>query len=640
MAGKVREDGTIIHFVGGNNEKRIGQNSSIVQHTENGHTSRIMFDLGSLFPPEWTGLDAIIPDVRKYFAHTENNKEVLPEEPIDAMFISHCHEDHIGGLIHLARAGFKFPKIYTSPYTAEIIKIALKEANIPTDYFDMETVEMGEKVTIADNMEVHPFNVSHSTVGALGYYVKTTLNERLCSGIINPGDYRLGESLIGPGFDEEQFAEFLKDKPVTHVLLDSTSTDGSDDFLVTFEEAVANTLEQINEHSEKQVISAVISRSLQNLVIDLEVAKQSGRKVFLDGYWVKLAYMALQKTGFHKYDDVVYGSEDLLHSYASLYLQKYPPHERYIIPSGAFAESAKGHKSGLYKMSMQQKVTKSEKGKVKGKGPTGHPDFTIDNNTLILARQRCIEDINGTQVRAMYQRLAALGATVIENLSSNPIGRFKAVLMQRTGHAVKSETKKFIQMISKYRKNTSKVFFIPFHGNREQLNSTAKTIVEAGAEPAICYNADSIKVSAGKTKKLNESDDKQINYISVREDSFAGYGQKLSTFFYSLVDEYYNKVADLFEIRPEQKTELFERNYDNFDVEELDEMPTSESFKKRKSHIVKRGKNVGHLLKQPKTPEQVAKDIERKKRNAEKRKKGEDKNIFREIADIFRSKKR
>ena len=113
------EEGTKIDFLGGNNESRIGGNSLLIEHPEDGEgVKRVMIDLGALFPPEWTGLDSIIPDVRPYLG-----KESEPaEKPLDAMFISHCHEDHIGGLVHLARAGYKFPEIYTSSYTKQLSK--------------------------------------------------------------------------------------------------------------------------------------------------------------------------------------------------------------------------------------------------------------------------------------------------------------------------------------------------------------------------------------------------------------------------------------------------------------------------------------------------------------------------------------
>lgn len=572
MTEATREDGTIINFLGGNNEKRIGENSILIEHTEKDRNTRIMMDLGALFPPDWTALDAVFPDVRSYFAHTEDGKEIPAEKPIDAIFISHCHEDHIGGLIHLARAGYQFPPIYTSKYTKELLKIAFKEAGVNTESLQINEIEQGQSIKVADNVTVSPFNVSHSTIGAMGYHIETRLNNKVCAGILNPGDYRLDESKIGPGFKEEEFAEFLQNKPVTHVLLDSTSTDNDDKYLVTFDEAVKNTLEQIEKHKDKQVISAVISRSVQNLAIDLEVAKQSGRKVFIDGYWAKLAFVAMQKSGVRIYDDVVFGSDDILHANAQTYLSKYGRSERYIIPSGAFAESKKGKKSGLYKMSEQQKVSVDSDGKVKGKGDTGHPDFTIDSYTVILARQRCIEDINGKQVRAMYQRLAALGATIIENTSANPIGRFASALMQRTGHAVKSETIKFIKMVKKYRKNKSKLWFLPIHGDYKQLINTAKVVTSAGGDPYICHNTDTINVYAGGIHMLPQSKEEPV-YIAVQEDSFnGGFGRKYSEYTYSLVDKFFTNIKQLFKIRPQYNETALERTRTTDKIEKAEQL--------------------------------------------------------------------
>lgn len=546
------EEGTKIDFLGGNNEARIGGNSLLIEHTEEGEgVKRVMIDCGALFPPEWTGLDSVIPDVRPYLGY----KDQPAEKTVDAMFISHCHEDHIGGLVHLARAGYKFPEIYTSSYTKELLKTAFKEGHVPAENQpEVKVVSEGQTIDVADNVHVSPFNVSHSTVGAMGFHVLTTIRGRTSAGIVDPGDYRMGESKVGPGFEEEKFVEFLKDKPVTHVLLDSTSSDGTDEYLVDFDHAVANTLEQVNKHPEKQVISAVISRSIQNLAIDLETAKQANRTVFIDGYWAKLAFMAMQRSGIHDYDEVVYKSEDLKNANAKAYLAKYNRGERYIIPSGAFAESKKGMKSGLYKMSEQQKVTLDKDGKVKGnsKGEAGHPDFTVDKMTLILARQRCIEAINGKQVRAMYNRLAALGATIVENRSGNNTGKFETALMQRTGHAVRSETKKFIELIVNNRKNSSKLVFIPIHGDVHQLANTAKVVREAGGEPSICHNADEIKVWAGGTKKLEQKPLEEQRWIAVQGETLTGYAGGASQYTYTLVNKDFTKVADLMVVRDEK----------------------------------------------------------------------------------------
>lgn len=536
------DEGTKLDFLGGNNETRIGGNSFIIEHYENGvGYNRVMVDLGALFPPEWTDLDAIIPDVR----HCLDYQDKKAERPLDAMVISHCHEDHIGGLVHLARAGYRFPKVYTSKYTKELLATAMKEARVPSSYLpEIEVVEAGQTVYVGENMEITPFNVDHSTMGAMGFHFLTRIKGRVSAGIINPGDYRMGGSVIGPGFDEQEFIELLKEKPVTHVLLDSTSSENTDEYLVDFDTAVKNTVEQLDKNKDKQVISAVISRSIQNMAIDLEAAKISGRKVFIDGYWAKLAFIAMQRSGVKDYDSVVFKSEDLKYATAKSYLSSCPREKRYIIPSGAFAESKKGKKSGLYKMSEQQKAYTDSKGKVKGKGDTGHPDFTVDDKTLILARQRCIEEINGEQVRAMYNRLAALGATIIENKSGNNTGKFETALMQRTGHAVRSETKKFIELIVQNRKNKSKLVFIPIHGDHHQLAGTAKVIREAGGEPSICHNSDIIKVWAGGTRKLDNIPIDEQRWIAVQENSISG-RSGFSEYDYTLVDKDFMKVEDL-----------------------------------------------------------------------------------------------
>ena len=623
------EDGTVINFIGGNNEKRIGENSILIEHDN----KRIMIDLGALFPPEWTELDSVFPDVREYFAHQEDGKEVPASKPVEAIFVSHCHEDHIGGLIHLARAGFKFPPIYTSKYTAELLKMALKEAGVDKDLLEIREVEQNQSIHIADNIKVSPFNVTHSTMGAMGYHIETSLNGRLCAGILNPGDYRLDESKVGPGFVEEEFKEFLSDKPVTHVLLDSTSTDNSDEYLVTFEQAVNNTVEQLEKHKEKQVISAVISRSVQNMAIDLEAAKRTGRTVFIDGYWAKLAFIAMQKSGMHEYDDVVFGSDNILHAKPQAYLSKYPRSERYIIPSGAFAESKKGKKSGLYKMSEQQKVTIDKDGKIKGKAGTGHHDFTVDSQTLILARQRCIEDINGKQVRAMYQRLASLGATIIENLSANPIGRFASALMQRTGHAVKSETMKFIKMVKEYRKNKSSLQFIPIHGDHKQLNNTAKIIIEAGGIPSICHNADTIKVYPGGTKKLTSKNAEEMQYIAVQEDSFAGFGGKYSEYIYTLVNSFFVKIKQLYTIRPMEKAEFIERDHGNKELEAAIDLEQSGTRAKMKPFDI-----YGNKRKNKKEPFTTEKREQIKERKRHKNELKEVLQVARRIARKFKGK--
>ena len=523
------ELGTKCIFAGGNNTYRIGGSCSIIEHKYdyNRPPTRIMFDLGALFAPEYClDVDAAIPDVRKYL----NSETSLAENKIDAMFISHGHEDHIGGYVHLARAGFELPPTYASKGTIELLKAALEEANIDKSQWPkMYEVEPGVPVNF-DGVEIEPFAVSHSTFGALGYHTLTTIDGKPEAGILHPGDYHLGETRVGEGFDEEKFKDLLSRKLVTNVILDSTSSATDDKYLISHREAVANTVAVVNQHPEKQVVSAVISRSIQNLAIDLDAARQTRRKVYLDGYWAKKAFKAMQKSGITEFDDIVFRGS------ASEYKAKYPEAQRYIIPSGAFAESKKGRKSGLYKMSEQEKIrpTKNAKKEKSDKARMlGHPDFEIGENTLILARQRCIEEINGKQVRAMYARLAALGATIVANESDVPLGNYQTARMQRSGHASKSETQRMVRMIQDTVKNPNDVVYVPTHGNPTQMINTAKAVKAEGANFYFANNLDVLKMSKGKTEKTDELTSEY--WIGVCEESDNSTGKQ--TYTYTLTDE-------------------------------------------------------------------------------------------------------
>ena len=187
-------------------------------------------------------------------------------------------------------------------------------------------------------------------------------------------------------------------------------------------------------------------------------------------------------------------------------------------------------------MSEQEKV-KSKKqpiNKNNEKKPIlGHPDFTVDNNTLILARQRCIEEINGKQVRAMYARLAALGATIVANEADTPLGKYPTAKMQRSGPAVMSETKKMIQIIQNNVPNPQEVIYVPTHGNPSQLINTAKAIKSEGANLYFGNNLDVLSMQKGKTQKAGElSND---FWIGVCEESDNTNGTR--TYTYSLIDE-------------------------------------------------------------------------------------------------------
>ncbi len=558
---KKEKQGTTIEFIGGNNEYRIGANSILIKHAEQGkQTQRIMIDAGALFTPDWTSYDAAICDMSGFFENPYNHVS----EPVDAIFITHCHEDHIGALIYLAAAKYKLPKIYASDYTKAFILSEMDKYNIPREYTpEIETVQQGKTICLGDNIEVSPFNVSHSTKGALGFHILTKTNGKNNAGLVFSGDYHLGKVPFGQCFDEEEYKDFISDKFVSHIFTDATSATMSEESVVTFDKAVENTVRVLKEHPSKQVFSAVIARSVQNLAVDLKAAKETGRTVLIVSAGLRQSVNILE-AGLKRNDseilklfDVKDGEEfdfdelvKIAHSSADIqkYLNKYKPQERYMIISGAFAENKSGRKSCLVLISEQNKVSYDAKGNLKGKGMSGHQIFTADRDTLFMLRQRPIESINGEKHRMVVSRLKALGSTVILN-GDTPDEKY-----QRTGHANQSESETFRRLTIENCLNSERltagkddVFLISVHGDVEQLKALEKIFRKEGSKTLLCLNTDTIEISDGKTQKVEGLSFDDQPWICVEKHSLSGHGVD-DVFIFDLCDKNFVKQDNLYTI--------------------------------------------------------------------------------------------
>ena len=282
---KMAKAHTNLKFIGGVNKDRIGGNCSVIEHTdEKGETNRIMFDLGSIFTPQESGFIAAYPNVDEYFdrINPTDGKRLKASKPVSALFLTHAHEDHIGALVNYTKMGYVLPPMKASGFTRNFVRLAFAKEGLKIP--EIEKVKAGDVVKIGNNMEVEAVDVSHSVIDSLGFYTLTYAEDKPYAAIMNNGDFLTEEEMpVGKSFSREQYLDVFKRKaaPTTAVCLDSTSTTPVAKERIGFAKAVDNTYNEVMENTDRNlIVSPVISRSVQNIAIDIETARRLKTKVF------------------------------------------------------------------------------------------------------------------------------------------------------------------------------------------------------------------------------------------------------------------------------------------------------------------------------------------------------------------------
>jgi ribonuclease J len=296
------------HLLGGNNKHRIGANSGLCVYEETDsmgekHTKRLLFDAGVLlgdrrFPeyPELADCDNIIADYGRFLK--KRDATAPAPEPLDAIFLTHNHVDHLGALPFLALMGYELPKVYATPYTAKRLEQEFTNAGVdPEEWPEIISIAPGKPVQ-EGAVKVSAFWVSHSTPQAVGFFIETPEGN-----LVNPGDFKLDPSVVwGPAFSEEQYKKVIA-KGVDLMLMDSTGADR--DIVPTTEEDVRETLRDLmDKNPSKRFIIAVMSGFEENVASVAKVAAEHDRTLWISGWSHEQSLAALKETGMTLADHV------------------------------------------------------------------------------------------------------------------------------------------------------------------------------------------------------------------------------------------------------------------------------------------------------------------------------------------------
>lgn len=168
----------------------------------------IVVDAGISFPGEnEPGTDVVMPDTRFLREHAKQ---------IKAVFITHAHEDHIGGVGYMWD-DFAGAPVYASPLSQMVINGKLQELGIQPKKGQLKTITTREQYQ-AGNFSVEYVPVSHSVPEAFALAIRTKYGT-----IVHTGDYKFDDHApFGQKTDEERLAEIGKEG-VLAVFGDSTN---------------------------------------------------------------------------------------------------------------------------------------------------------------------------------------------------------------------------------------------------------------------------------------------------------------------------------------------------------------------------------------------------------------------------------
>ena len=239
----------------------IGKNMTVVEY--GGRI--VVIDTGLMFPaPDQLGIDLVLPD----FTYLRERAD-----DIEAIVLTHGHEDHVGALPYVLRELERPPPVYGGPLTAAMVRSKLDEHK-------MRDVKVDDKLA-GSVFQAGPFSIelvkmSHSIPDAFAVAMTMDLGT-----ILLTGDYKFDQTPVdGVPADVGRLAELGRDGLL---LLCGDSTNADRPGMSLSEASVGPRLEETFSRCEGRIIVTCFASNIHRVQQVVDAAAQLGRKVSLVG---------------------------------------------------------------------------------------------------------------------------------------------------------------------------------------------------------------------------------------------------------------------------------------------------------------------------------------------------------------------
>lgn len=271
----------------------IGMNAYVYGYGAPGEERLILVDIGVTFPDMDTtpGVDLIFADI----TWLEERRDRL-----DAVFITHAHEDHVGAIGHLfERLGG--PRVYARAFTANIARGKLAEYGVGDSA--VKTASAWPEQITAGPFKVGFLPMSHSIPESSALIIDSPDGR-----VIHTGDFKLDETpIVGEPFDPELWAEVSR-PGVKALVCDSTNvftqTPGRSEVVVGPE------IVELVQSAKSLFVATTFASNVARVKTLADAGVAAGRSVCLMGRAMRRMIEASIKTGVLKDFPKVVSPED------------------------------------------------------------------------------------------------------------------------------------------------------------------------------------------------------------------------------------------------------------------------------------------------------------------------------------------